>query len=299
MTVQARPLLQRAASLTMSVRQKSLITDPESPSTRRSAARTPDIPLWMLFPLFFVAVYLSHLTLLRLPYYWDEGGYYIPAAWDLFRTGTLIPQTTLTNAHPPLPSILLASWWHLSGYVVSGTRTLICLVSAAALLAVFRLSRNLAGSTVAVVVTVLTAIYPIWFAQSSLAHADIFAAAFTLWGLSFYLTRDNAANAAAPRSANAAAPESSTDAAQKSSVVGSTFQNRLWAATMFSLAALSKETAIITPLALAAVGGVPTPPRPPQASPRPPRLDRRAQHPGAAARRLVRVSLLEDRLDLR
>jgi 4-amino-4-deoxy-L-arabinose transferase-like glycosyltransferase len=226
----------------MSVRQKSLITDPDSPSTRRSATRTPDIPLWMLFPLFFVAVYLSHLTLLRLPYFWDEGGYYIPAAWDLFRTGTLIPQTTLTNAHPPLPSILLASWWHLSGYVVSGTRTLICLVSAAALLAVFRLARNLAGSTVAAVVTLLTAIYPIWFAQSSLAHADIFAAAFTLWGLSFYLTRDEASNAAAQQSSKAVPQESS----------GSAFQNRLWAATMFSLAALSKETAIITPLALAA-----------------------------------------------
>jgi hypothetical protein len=45
----------------------------------------------MLYPLFFAAVYLSHLTLLRLPYFWDEAGYYIPAAWDFFRTGTLIP----------------------------------------------------------------------------------------------------------------------------------------------------------------------------------------------------------------
>ena len=60
----------------------------------------------MLYPLFFVAVYLFHLRLLRLPYFWDEGGYYIPAAWDFFRTGTLIPQSTVTNAHPPLPSIL-------------------------------------------------------------------------------------------------------------------------------------------------------------------------------------------------
>ncbi len=199
------------------------MTAPDSPSTNPRATRTPDIPLWMLFPLFFVAVFLSHLTLLRLPYFWDEGGYYIPAAWDLFRLGTLIPQTTLTNAHPPLPSILLASWWHLSGFVPIGTRTLICLVTAAALLAVYRLSRNLAGPAVAAVVTVLTAIYPIWFAQSTLAHADIFAAAFTLWALSFYISN-----------------------------TGDTFQNRLWAATMFSLAALSKETAIITPLALAA-----------------------------------------------
>jgi len=174
----------------------------------------------MLYPLFFVAIYLSHYRLLHLPYFWDEAGYYIPAAWDFFRTGTLIPQTTVSNAHPPLPSILLAAWWHLSGYVVSGTRTLICMISAAALLGVFKLARNLTTTAVAAVTVILTAIYPIWFAQSTLAHADIFSAAFTLWGLAFYLDRD--------------APT----------------RNAFLAALMFSLAALSKETAIVTPAAL-------------------------------------------------
>jgi hypothetical protein len=58
----------------------------------------------MLYPLFFAAVYLSHLTLLRLPYFWDEAGYYIPAAWDFFRTGTLIPSEHRQQCgHPPLP----------------------------------------------------------------------------------------------------------------------------------------------------------------------------------------------------
>ena len=148
------------------------------------------MPLMLLYPLFFVAMYVSHLTLLRLPYFWDEGGYYIPAAYDFFRTGTLIPHSTLTNAHPPMPSLLLAAWWHLSGFVISGTRTLVCLVSAAALLAVYRIGRRMAGEAVGSVAALLTAAYPIWFAQSTLAHADIFAAAFTLWGLSFYLTPD-------------------------------------------------------------------------------------------------------------
>ncbi len=182
------------------------------------------LPVAVLFPLFFAAVYLAHLTLLRLPYFWDEGGYYIPAALDFFRTGTLIPQTTLTNAHPPLPSIFLAGWWHLSGFVPSGTRTLLCLVTAAALVGVFRLARGLAGSVVAWVVTLLTAAYPIWFAQSTLAHADMFAAAFTVWGLSIYLT---------------------------SGAEGSLRARWVWAAGLFSLAALSKETAVVTPVALA------------------------------------------------
>ena len=47
------------------------------------------LPLRLIFPLLFVGVYLSHLTLLRLPYYWDEAGYYIPAAYDFFRTGEI------------------------------------------------------------------------------------------------------------------------------------------------------------------------------------------------------------------
>ncbi len=189
----------------------------------------------MLYPLFFVGVYLSHYRLLRLPYFWDEAGYYIPAAWDFFRTGALIPQTTVTNAHPPLPSLLLAAWWHLSGYVVSGTRTLVCMVAAAALLGVFKLAKNLTNTAVAAVTVVLTAIYPIWFAQSTLAHADIFAAAFTLWGLSFYLDR----------------PTSVYSVEGRLTLAGSTYRKRLYTAVMFSLAALSKETTIVTPFALA------------------------------------------------
>jgi 4-amino-4-deoxy-L-arabinose transferase-like glycosyltransferase len=192
------------------------------------------LPLWMLYPVFFAAVYLSHLTLLRLPYFWDEAGYYIPAAWDFFRTGTLIPVTTASNAHPPLPSILLAGWWHLSGFVPSGTRTFICMVAAAGLVAVYRLARSLIGAPAALVTALLTALYPIWFAQSTLAHADIFAAGFTLWALSFYL------QPATKPGAPLLAAEMSVPA-----------QPKLLAAILFSLAALSKETAIITPAALA------------------------------------------------
>jgi len=173
----------------------------------------------MLFPLFFAAVYLAHITLLRLPYFWDEAGYYIPAAWDFYRTGSLIPQTALTNAHPPMPSVLLAGWWHLSGFVVSGTRTLVVMVASAALVAVYKLGRSLLGTPAAIALVALTAIYPVWFAQSTLAHADIFAACFTLWGLALYFD---------PKS-----------------------ENRILVAAVFCFAVLSKETAIFTAFALA------------------------------------------------
>ncbi len=180
------------------------------------------LPLWMIFPVIFAALYASHFTLLRLPYYWDEAGYYIPAAWDFFRTGSLIPITTLTNAHPPLPSIYLALWWKLSGFYPEVTREAVLMVAALGLLAVWRLAMRLVGvPSVAIWTVILTGLYPIWFAQSTLAHADIFAAACTLWGLVYALPDHD---------------------------------RKPWAAALwFAAAALSKETAIVIPLTLAFV----------------------------------------------
>ncbi len=179
--------------------------------------------LWQIFPLVFISVYLTHATLLRLPYYWDEAGYYIPAAFDFLRTGSLIPSSTLSNAHPPLPSIYLALWWKASGFIPFVTRVAMCVVSSIALLGVYQLVLQVTRKwQLAASVTALTLLYPVWFAQSPLAHADLFAAAATLWAMCFYFKplRD---------------------------------QRNLWlAALFFALAALSKETAIVTPLCLAA-----------------------------------------------
>jgi hypothetical protein len=180
------------------------------------------LPLWMIFPVIFIALYASHFALLRLPYYWDEAGYYIPAAWDFFRTGSLIPVSTPSNAHPPLPSIYLALWWKASGFYPEVTREAVLMVAALGLLGVWRLAMRLVGVvSVAFWTTLLTGLYPIWFAQSSLAHADIFAAACSLWGMVCALPSR---------------------------------QGKPWAAACwFSAAALCKETAIVIPLTLAAV----------------------------------------------
>jgi len=183
---------------------------------------------WIVFPAIFAALIASHLTLLRLPYYWDEAGYYIPAAWDFFRTGSLIPLTTPSNAHPPLPSIYLTLCWKAFGFYPVVTRLAVLVAASLGLTAVFRLAMRLTGvPAVALWTVVLTALYPIWFAQSTLAHADIFAAACTLWGLVYALPARGAL----------------TNQASKP-----------WAAALFfALAALSKETAIAIPLTLAVV----------------------------------------------
>lgn len=176
----------------------------------------------MVFPVIFAALYATHATLLRLPYYWDEAGYYIPAAWDFFRTGSLIPSTTLNNAHPPLPSIYLALWWKASGFHAAVTREAVLVVASLGLLAVWRLVMRVVGvPAVAFWTVLLTGLYPVWFAQSTLAQADIFAAACSLWGMVYALPGRG--------------------------------RRPVLAMACFSAAALCKETAIAIPLTLAAL----------------------------------------------
>ena len=169
------------------------------------------------FSLIFVALFLTHGALLRLPYFWDEAGYYIPAARDFLLTGDLIPHSTAPNAHPPLLSMYLAGWWKLSGYTPAVTRIALLLVTAFALLGLWRLAVVVSNRTVAFLAVVCTAAFPVFFAQSSLAHLDMLVTALTLWGLVFYIERRQAP-----------------------------------AVLMLAIAGLAKETAILTPAVLIA-----------------------------------------------
>jgi hypothetical protein len=186
-------------------------TDPKGP-TPSSFRGTQQL---LLFSLFFAGLMLLHAPLLRLPYFWDEAGYYVPAARDLYLTGTLIPHSTLSNAHPPLVMAWLAMAWRAAGYSTLVTRTAMLALAAFSLLGILRLSRAVANPAVAWATTALTAFYPVFFTQSSLAHVDLAAAGFTFWGLSAY------------------------------------FKDCRWKqAAWFSLAVLAKETAVLAPLAL-------------------------------------------------
>jgi 4-amino-4-deoxy-L-arabinose transferase-like glycosyltransferase len=204
-----------------------------------------------VFALIFTAIFLLHSPLLRLSYFWDEAGYYVPAAFDFFQTGSLIPVSVPSNAHPPLPSIYLAFWWKVSAFKPAVTRIAMLLVAAFALLAVFFLARVLTNSRVALATLVATAIYPVWFAQSSLAHADLLAAAFALWGVFFYfrslLGIGFAEDGVGPILVS------------KEEAIAERRQARrdLWfSAAMFALAGLSKETSVVIPLTLAVYDSV-------------------------------------------
>ena len=169
----------------------------------------------VVFAGIFLFVFLLHARLLQLPYFWDEAGYYVPAARDILLSGSLIPHTTISNAHPPLVMAWIALWWKCAGYAPLVTRSAMLVVAAFSLLGLYRLAERAANTQVAIAATLCTALYPVFFAQSSLAHVDLAAAGFIFWGLCAYLE-------------------------------GRPILGAIW----FSLAALAKETAILAPLAL-------------------------------------------------
>jgi hypothetical protein len=177
-------------------------------------------PAWV-FGGVLVGIFLLHLPLLQLPYFWDEAGYYVPAARDLLLSGSLIPHTTVSNAHPPLVMAWIALWWKCVGYAPVVTRSAMMVVAAFALTGVFRLAERVANTQVAIASTLCTALYPVFFAQSSLAQVDLAAAGLILWGLCAYIE-----------------------------------ERPMAVAVWFSLAALAKETAILAPLGLACWEGL-------------------------------------------
>jgi 4-amino-4-deoxy-L-arabinose transferase-like glycosyltransferase len=135
----------------------------------------------------FVALLLLHLPLLRLPYFWDEAGYYIPAALDFYRSWWLIPKTTLPVGHPPLVMIYLGLAWRLFGYSAGAARAAMTLIAAATVTSLYGLGRRVGSREIAAWSALLLALSPLFFAQSTLAHLDLTAALFTTLAVLFLL----------------------------------------------------------------------------------------------------------------
>ncbi|MGH9465928.1 MAG: ArnT family glycosyltransferase [Terriglobales bacterium] len=130
----------------------------------------------------YVALLALHAPLLRLPYFWDEAGYFIVAARDCWRHFWLIPHATLANGHPPLLSLYLSAVWMLTGFHILATRAAMLVWAAALVWAVYRLAEARLGRQ-AWIPALLVALSPLVFAQSSLAQLDLPVAALVLWAL--------------------------------------------------------------------------------------------------------------------
>ncbi|MGH9526716.1 MAG: hypothetical protein ACRD2F_08585, partial [Terriglobales bacterium] len=151
------------------------------------AAAFPSRRGWLWWVAAAVGVYAAllaaHWPLLHLPYYWDEAGYFVPAALDLFRHGWWIPRTTLANGHPPLLMAALALAWRVGGVGIAVSRCTVLIFAAALVLGTARLAGMLAGRRAAWIAALWLAVMPLCFAQATLVQLDLPAAAWAVWAL--------------------------------------------------------------------------------------------------------------------
>ncbi len=152
----------------------------------------------ILFLLFASFILLTHSPWLSLPYFWDEVGYFIPAALDLLH-GWLIPHSVPPAIHPPAVSAYLAIVWSVAGFHTESTRfAMILLASGAALFSMLlaiellRDARGMPGFLAAA----LVCLSPVFFAQCLLAQLDMPAMLLTTIALWLFL-RGRVASAAA------------------------------------------------------------------------------------------------------
>jgi 4-amino-4-deoxy-L-arabinose transferase-like glycosyltransferase len=144
----------------------------------------------ILFLLFAGVVLLTHMPWLGLPYFWDEAGYYVPAALDLFHGGSPIPRSVPPLIHPPALSAYLGAVWSLIGFHPESTRLAMLLLAAGAalvsLLLAIELLRDAPGMP-AFLAAGLVCLSPVFFAQAMLAQPDMPAMLFTTLALWFFL----------------------------------------------------------------------------------------------------------------
>jgi hypothetical protein len=154
--------------------------------------RKPRLGSYAVFLGIFVLLqFLGHLPLIGLPYFWDEVGFYIPAALDIFHGGAWIPHSVAPIVHPPGVEAYLAAAWSVAGYHFAATRAALLLLSAFGLLAAFllaiELSKGVMNAAPAFLAVGLLCCSPLFFAQSMLAHLDAPAMVFTTLALLLFL----------------------------------------------------------------------------------------------------------------
>jgi 4-amino-4-deoxy-L-arabinose transferase-like glycosyltransferase len=175
-----------------------------------------------VFAAFLAAI---HRPYLALPFHWDELGQFVPAALDLYHDGDWVAHSTLPNVHPPAVMALVALAWRAFGYstvehsILVGRLAMLAMASLGTLfsfLLAIRLARGTAGAPAFAAVLFLLA-SPWFYTQSRMVQLDM--PAMTLTVLALLLFLDGRWG---------------------------------WCAAACTLLALTKETAITTPLVFGA-----------------------------------------------
>ncbi|MFL6415008.1 MAG: ArnT family glycosyltransferase [Bryobacteraceae bacterium] len=142
--------------------------------------------------IFALPLFATHLGLLRLPFFWDELGQFVPTALDLLRDGALVAHSAVPNVHPPGLEAYLALVYRLFGFGIATTRVAMLIVASAGLLVLFLLSIELSRGTKgapAFLPPILLLASPLFFTQSMLAQLDMPAMVFTLLCLLLFIRK--------------------------------------------------------------------------------------------------------------
>jgi 4-amino-4-deoxy-L-arabinose transferase-like glycosyltransferase len=154
----------------------------------------------IFFAAFTALLLAVHLPYLKLPFFWDELGQFVPASLDLYQSGLWVPQSTLPNVHPPGVMAYLTLIWKIFGFSIPATRLAMLLIASAGVLFSFllaiRLSRKTAGAPAFAAVIFLLAT-PMFYTQSMMAQLDMPAMTLTALALLLFLDDQFAACAAA------------------------------------------------------------------------------------------------------
>ncbi len=132
-------------------------------------------PNFLLIAAAFVAfIFASHLPYLKVPFYWDELGQFVPAALDIFQKGEWIPRSTVPNVHPPGVMAYLATVWSMAGYSIAVTRLAMLALAAAGAVITLRLGLCMGLSVgPAALAAGFLVIAPLFFAQAMMAELDM------------------------------------------------------------------------------------------------------------------------------
>jgi 4-amino-4-deoxy-L-arabinose transferase-like glycosyltransferase len=117
---------------------------------------------------------------LSTPYFWDEVGYYVPAAVSMYRNHLYpIPDLTTPLGYPPLqPLSLVVAWW-IFGFSIAAARIACFVAAAAAVAATYALGREVFSTAAGVAAAALTLASPVFFGQAGFAQPECLLALFT------------------------------------------------------------------------------------------------------------------------
>ena len=109
----------------------------------RPPRKPKPLHLLIFFLFFAIPLFLLHVQVLNLPYFWDELGQFVPTALDLWRSGLLVAHSVVPNVHPPGLAAYLALCYKIFGFSTVVTRSAMLFMAAGGLLLTFLLAIEL------------------------------------------------------------------------------------------------------------------------------------------------------------